>query len=159
MKHHVTKHLQLTILWQRNSAEILLVQYLIQHRIQFVNSLIRFSSFIMMCFCLMLCYRYPSFIDAVRDLDDCLSMTFLFATFPKSKRIHAQQIQLCRRLTGIWSLCYLLFSLLLFCIGKRQKCMNSKLFYMHNINLMNSIFNLSFLLKINVDYFFAACLE
>lgn len=26
--------------------------------------------------------RYPTFIDAIRDLDDCLSLCFLFGTFP-----------------------------------------------------------------------------
>ena len=45
-------------------------------------------------------FRYPSFIDAIRDLDDCLSMCFLFATFPKTKRTHKEFINLCRRLTG-----------------------------------------------------------
>ncbi|KAK2163984.1 hypothetical protein LSH36_71g05103 [Paralvinella palmiformis] len=43
--------------------------------------------------------RYPSFIDAIRDLDDCLSMTFLFATFPKTRVLQPSMIQLCRRLT------------------------------------------------------------
>uniref|UniRef100_A0ABM5F2B6 Pescadillo homolog n=1 Tax=Pogona vitticeps TaxID=103695 RepID=A0ABM5F2B6_9SAUR len=43
--------------------------------------------------------RYPTFIDAVRDLDDALSMCFLFATFPRTGKCHVQTIQLCRRLT------------------------------------------------------------
>ncbi|XP_025092825.1 pescadillo homolog [Pomacea canaliculata] len=43
--------------------------------------------------------RYPSFIDALRDLDDCLSMCFLFATFPATRRTHAVVVQRCRRLT------------------------------------------------------------
>ncbi|XP_060104949.1 pescadillo homolog isoform X2 [Heteronotia binoei] len=43
--------------------------------------------------------RYPTFIDAVRDLDDSLSMCFLFATFPRTGKCHVQTIQLCRRLT------------------------------------------------------------
>lgn len=43
--------------------------------------------------------RYPTFIDAVRDLDDCLSMIFLFSTFPNTKCTYAQFIQLCRRLS------------------------------------------------------------
>ncbi|XP_064612804.1 pescadillo homolog [Liolophura sinensis] len=43
--------------------------------------------------------RYPSFIDALRDLDDCLSMCFLFATFPKTKRTYINLIHLCRRLS------------------------------------------------------------
>ncbi|XP_015261505.1 PREDICTED: pescadillo homolog [Gekko japonicus] len=43
--------------------------------------------------------RYPTFIDAVRDLDDGLSMCFLFSTFPRTGKCHVQTIQLCRRLT------------------------------------------------------------
>ena len=49
-------------------------------------------------------FRYPSFIDAIRDLDDCLSMSFLFATFPKTKVTHEIFISLCRRLTGMFDL-------------------------------------------------------
>uniref|UniRef100_A0A8D0HP05 Pescadillo homolog n=1 Tax=Sphenodon punctatus TaxID=8508 RepID=A0A8D0HP05_SPHPU len=43
--------------------------------------------------------RYPTFIDALRDLDDALSMCFLFATFPRTGKCHVQSIHLCRRLT------------------------------------------------------------
>ncbi|GBM46341.1 Pescadillo [Araneus ventricosus] len=43
--------------------------------------------------------RYPTFVDALRDVDDAISMCFLFATFPKSKNVKADLIQLCRRLT------------------------------------------------------------
>ncbi|KAK6184016.1 hypothetical protein SNE40_006563 [Patella caerulea] len=43
--------------------------------------------------------RYPSFIDAVRDLDDCLTMCFLFATLPTSFSVKNRSVQLCRRLT------------------------------------------------------------
>ncbi|XP_029474870.1 pescadillo homolog isoform X4 [Rhinatrema bivittatum] len=43
--------------------------------------------------------RYPTFIDALRDLDDALSMCILFATFPRTGKCHVQTIQLCRRLT------------------------------------------------------------
>lgn len=43
--------------------------------------------------------RYPSFIDALRDLDDPLSMLFLFATFPKTTKTHMEFIQLSRRLS------------------------------------------------------------
>ncbi|XP_068017978.1 pescadillo homolog [Melanerpes formicivorus] len=42
--------------------------------------------------------RYPTFTDALRDLDDALSMCFLFSTFPRSGKCHVQTIQLCRRL-------------------------------------------------------------
>ena len=34
-----------------------------------------------------LCFRYPSFVDALRDLDDCLCMIFLFANFPQHRDI------------------------------------------------------------------------
>jgi pescadillo protein len=43
--------------------------------------------------------RYPTFIDAVRDLSDCLSMCFLFATLPATRRTQTTQITLCRRMT------------------------------------------------------------
>ncbi|GIY38779.1 pescadillo homolog [Caerostris extrusa] len=43
--------------------------------------------------------RYPTFIDALRDVDDAISMGFLFATFPKTKNVKTDLIQLCRRLT------------------------------------------------------------
>ena len=50
--------------------------------------------------------RYPTFIDAVRDLDDCLSLIFLFATLPKSKRVYVERVELARRLS-----CMILFNL------------------------------------------------
>lgn len=43
--------------------------------------------------------RYPTFIDAVKDLDDCLTLLFLFSTFPSLKLIPREQSALCRRLT------------------------------------------------------------
>uniref|UniRef100_A0A286XJQ6 Pescadillo homolog n=1 Tax=Cavia porcellus TaxID=10141 RepID=A0A286XJQ6_CAVPO len=43
--------------------------------------------------------RYPTFIDALRDLDDALSMCFLFSTFPRTGKCHVQTIHLCHRLT------------------------------------------------------------
>ncbi|OLN84316.1 Pescadillo-like protein [Colletotrichum chlorophyti] len=42
--------------------------------------------------------RYPTFIDAVRDLDDCLSMLFLFANLPSSSSVPAKMIARCERL-------------------------------------------------------------
>ncbi|XP_016409750.1 pescadillo-like [Sinocyclocheilus rhinocerous] len=46
--------------------------------------------------------RYPTFIDAVRDVDDALSMSFLFSTFARTGKCHVQTIQLCRRLSVEW---------------------------------------------------------
>lgn len=43
--------------------------------------------------------RYPTFIDAVKDLDDCLTLLFLFSTFPSLKYVPREQSSLCRRLT------------------------------------------------------------
>lgn len=43
--------------------------------------------------------RYPTFADALHDLDDCLTLCFLFSTFPSLKRVPRHQSLLCRRLT------------------------------------------------------------
>lgn len=43
--------------------------------------------------------RYPTFIDALRDLDDCLNLCFLFSTFPSLRNVPRDQSILCRRLT------------------------------------------------------------
>lgn len=43
--------------------------------------------------------RYPTFIDALRDLDDCLTLCFLFSTFPSLSHVPRDQSLLCRRLT------------------------------------------------------------
>lgn len=43
--------------------------------------------------------RYPTFVDAIRDLDDCLSMLFLFANLPSTVAVPAKTIALCKRLT------------------------------------------------------------
>jgi len=43
--------------------------------------------------------RYPTFIDAIRDLEDCLCLTFLYATFPKTHKTPVEMTSLCRRLT------------------------------------------------------------
>lgn len=46
--------------------------------------------------------RYPTFIDALRDVDDALAMCFLFSTFARTGKCHVQTIQLCRRLSVEW---------------------------------------------------------
>merc|ERR1712025_173939 len=43
--------------------------------------------------------RYPTFIDAIRDLEDCLCLSFLYATFPKTHKTPVEMTSLCRRLT------------------------------------------------------------
>jgi len=43
--------------------------------------------------------RYPSFIDALKDLDDCLTLVFLFANFPLLKKLYEPRLRLCRRLS------------------------------------------------------------
>ena len=42
--------------------------------------------------------RYPTFIDALRDLDDALSLLFLFANLPSTTHVPPKTIALCQRL-------------------------------------------------------------
>lgn len=42
--------------------------------------------------------RYPTFVDALRDLDDALSMLFLFANLPQTQAVPSRTIALCKRL-------------------------------------------------------------
>ncbi|KAE9410922.1 hypothetical protein BT96DRAFT_870725 [Gymnopus androsaceus JB14] len=48
--------------------------------------------------------RYPTFIDAVRDIDDALCMIFLFASLPSNPRIPPSLIENCSRLAAEWQL-------------------------------------------------------
>lgn len=43
--------------------------------------------------------RYPSFVDALRELDDCLTLLFLFSTFPSLRAVPRDQSEMCQRLT------------------------------------------------------------
>lgn len=45
--------------------------------------------------------RYPTFVDALRDLDDCLTMVHLFAALPAvdGERVEVKRIHNCRRLS------------------------------------------------------------
>ena len=54
-------------------------------------------------------YRYPTFIDAVRDIDDALCMIFLFANLPATSRVSIALIDNCTRLAAEWQL-YILHS-------------------------------------------------
>ncbi|ONK79176.1 uncharacterized protein A4U43_C01F3700 [Asparagus officinalis] len=48
--------------------------------------------------------RYPTFVDALRDLDDCLTMVHLFAALPAvvGERIQVDRIHNCLRLSHEW---------------------------------------------------------
>ncbi|CAJ2669633.1 unnamed protein product [Trifolium pratense] len=48
--------------------------------------------------------RYPRFVDALGELDDCLTMVHLFATVPatKEKKIDVDLIHKCRKLAHEW---------------------------------------------------------
>ena len=43
--------------------------------------------------------RYPTFVDALRDLDDALSMLFLFANLPSTENVPPKIVAKCQRLT------------------------------------------------------------
>jgi pescadillo protein len=49
-------------------------------------------------------HSYPTFIDAVRDIDDALCMIFLFATLPCDGRLPKEIIENCSRLAAEWQL-------------------------------------------------------
>eukprot|EP01130_Rhizamoeba_saxonica_P002645 TRINITY_DN12407_c0_g1_i1.p1 TRINITY_DN12407_c0_g1~~TRINITY_DN12407_c0_g1_i1.p1 ORF type:complete len:573 (-),score=166.70 TRINITY_DN12407_c0_g1_i1:15-1568(-) len=42
--------------------------------------------------------RYPTFIDAIRDLDDALCMISLFSTLPSTVKIHQWRVEKCQKL-------------------------------------------------------------
>ncbi|KAK7293423.1 hypothetical protein RJT34_16288 [Clitoria ternatea] len=48
--------------------------------------------------------RYPRFVDALGELDDCLTMVHLFAALPasQSKKIDVECVHTCRRLAHEW---------------------------------------------------------
>ncbi|XP_061358803.1 pescadillo homolog [Gastrolobium bilobum] len=48
--------------------------------------------------------RYPRFVDALGELDDCLSMVHLFAALPasESKKIEVERVHKCRRMAHEW---------------------------------------------------------
>lgn len=46
--------------------------------------------------------RYPTFTDALRDLDDAVSMLFLFANLPTNHNLNPETIATCERLANEW---------------------------------------------------------
>lgn len=48
--------------------------------------------------------RYPTFVDAVRDIDDALCMILLFASLPSESRVSPALIENCARLAAEWQL-------------------------------------------------------
>ncbi|KAF8328161.1 uncharacterized protein EI90DRAFT_2926637 [Cantharellus anzutake] len=48
--------------------------------------------------------RYPTFIDALRDIDDALCLVTLFACLPSIPRISPSAVEQCARLTHEWQL-------------------------------------------------------
>ena len=43
-------------------------------------------------------FRYPTFNDAMNDMDDCLTLCFFYSTLPRSTKVPTNLIILCRRL-------------------------------------------------------------
>jgi pescadillo protein len=48
--------------------------------------------------------RYPTFVDALRDIDDALCMAFMFASLPSNDRLPPSLIENCARLAAEWQL-------------------------------------------------------
>ena len=48
--------------------------------------------------------RYPTFVDAVRDIDDALCMVYLFSSLPCDGRLPKEVIENCSRLAAEWQL-------------------------------------------------------
>ncbi|KDQ16735.1 hypothetical protein BOTBODRAFT_129635 [Botryobasidium botryosum FD-172 SS1] len=48
--------------------------------------------------------RYPTFIDALRDIDDALCLITLFASLPSDSRVSPALIESCYRLSSEWQL-------------------------------------------------------
>jgi pescadillo protein len=49
-------------------------------------------------------FRYPTFVDALRDIDDALCLVGLFASLPSSPRLPVSIIHSCARLSAEWQL-------------------------------------------------------
>lgn len=53
---------------------------------------------------ILLTYRYPTFVDALRDIDDALCLISLFTNLPSNLRIPPSLIENCTRLSNEWQL-------------------------------------------------------
>lgn len=62
------------------------------------------TSFTILACAVQTIIRYPTFIDAVRDIDDALCMIFLFASLPSNDRVSPSLIANCSRLAAEWQL-------------------------------------------------------
>ncbi len=80
----------------------------------------------------MIYFRYPSFADALRDLDDCLTLVFLFANFPLLKKLYEPRLRLCRRLS-VEFLHYIIAS------GTLKKCFISIKGYYFQVEIQGEI--------------------
>ena len=78
--------------------------------------------------------RYPTFIDALRDLDDALSMVFLYATFPQTSIIKV----CCVCAPELPSLCACTVLVPIFIL-----CSHSYFSVLHQANVSNSCRRLS----------------
>lgn len=48
--------------------------------------------------------RYPTFTDALKDLDDALSLIILFAHLPSNQQVSSNTVQNCAKLAAEWQL-------------------------------------------------------
>jgi pescadillo protein len=83
-------------------------------------------------FSFIIYFRYPSFADALRDLDDCLTLVFLFANFPLLKKLYEPRLRLCRRLS-VEFLHYVIAS------GALKKCFISVKGYYFQVEIRGEI--------------------
>ena len=72
------------------------------------------------------CCRYPTFTDALRDIDDALTMIFLFSTLPQYRRLQVCPSSICFLPSAVYS--SLLFTHTHTYIHKRSLSLSLSLF-------------------------------